>query len=207
MTVKRKGETSYKETSFGIIPRSKLIPLEIEGTKRAWDFILLKNKKGAIPISASFIKNLHKIAFGWIFPKMGGSFRKTEVEVSAHKPPKFYLVPQLTEDMCRDINKRIKHLPKLEDDNFINDLVDLLVWAHHRFLWIHPFLDYNGRIGRLLINMILLNLNLPPIELKVETQSGRSKYIKFLQDADGGNYKGLKKLIQTALKEAGESFK
>lgn len=40
--LKRKGETSYKETAFGIIPRSKLIPLEIEGIKRAWDFILKK---------------------------------------------------------------------------------------------------------------------------------------------------------------------
>ena len=30
---KRPGETSYKETAFGIIPRSKLIPLEIEGIK------------------------------------------------------------------------------------------------------------------------------------------------------------------------------
>jgi hypothetical protein len=36
---KRIGETSYKETAFGIIPRSQLIPLEIEGIKRAWDFV------------------------------------------------------------------------------------------------------------------------------------------------------------------------
>lgn len=39
---KRKDETSYKQTAFGIIPRSKLILLEIEGIKRAWDFILKK---------------------------------------------------------------------------------------------------------------------------------------------------------------------
>lgn len=50
MTIKKRGETSYKQTAFGIIPRSKLIPLEIEGIKRAWDFVLRKYSKGAIHI-------------------------------------------------------------------------------------------------------------------------------------------------------------
>jgi hypothetical protein len=37
MSSKRIGETSYSNTAFGIIPRSSLIPLEIEGMKRVWD--------------------------------------------------------------------------------------------------------------------------------------------------------------------------
>jgi len=59
--VKNKGETSYKETSFGIIPRSELIPLEIEGIKRAWDFVLRKRKKEKLPITPGFLKELHKV--------------------------------------------------------------------------------------------------------------------------------------------------
>ncbi len=46
---KRKGETSYKETTFGIIPRSELVPLKIAGIKNerqkiliTFDIILLK---------------------------------------------------------------------------------------------------------------------------------------------------------------------
>ena len=38
-STKPKGATSYKETTFGIIPRSKLLKLEIEGTKRGLDYI------------------------------------------------------------------------------------------------------------------------------------------------------------------------
>ncbi len=53
---KKIGETSYKQTAFGIIPRSKLIPLEIEGIKRAWDFVLQENKKEKIQI----IPELHR---------------------------------------------------------------------------------------------------------------------------------------------------
>src|SRR4030042_1853662 len=177
---KRKGETSYRETAFGIIPRSKLIPLEIEGIKKAWDFVLKKNGKGKLPLTPEFIKQMHKTGFGWIFPKMGGKYRIIDVKVSKHIPPKYYLVPQLTVEFSKDLKKRIKHLPKIEDEKFLDKLVSLLAWSHHKFLWIHPFQDYNGRIGRLLNNVILLNLNLPPVELKVETAAGRNRYVKAL---------------------------
>lgn len=58
---KKIGETSYKETAFGIIPRSKLIPLEIEGIKRAWDFVMGKFSKGKITIIPDFIQKLHEV--------------------------------------------------------------------------------------------------------------------------------------------------
>ncbi|MBU3925264.1 hypothetical protein KJ854_05005, partial [Patescibacteria group bacterium] len=61
---KNKGETSYKETAFGIIPRSKLISLEAEGIKKAWDFVLKKSEKGKLPLNSDFIKEIHKIGFG-----------------------------------------------------------------------------------------------------------------------------------------------
>ncbi|MBU1104275.1 Fic family protein [Candidatus Parcubacteria bacterium] len=198
---KRKDETSYRETAFGIIPRSKLIPLEIEGVKRTWDFILEKRKKTKIAIMPSFVKKLHKIGFAWIFPKEGGNFRKVEVTVSDHTPPKYYLISQLMDNYCKDLAERLKHLPDLNQADFLGELIRFLAWAHHRFLWIHPFKDYNGRIGRLLISIILLNLNLPPIELKVETKTGRKKYIQALKNADEGNLSELEKLIRDAVEE------
>lgn len=199
---KNKGETSYKETAFGIIPRSKLIPLEAEGIKKAWVFVLNKSDKEKLPIISDFIKEIHKIGFGWIFPDLGGKFRIVEVTVSSYIPPKFFLIPQLMEDFTKDLEIRIKYLPKIEDEKFLNELISLLAWSHHRFLWIHPFKDYNGRIARLLNNIILLNLNLPPIELKVETKSGRKKYIKALQSADDHDYSKLEKIFKSAIEEA-----
>jgi hypothetical protein len=79
MTRKRKDETSFKQTVFGIIPRPKLIPMEIEGIKRAWDFVLKRRGIGKIKITPDFIKNIHKIGFGWIFPEFGGKFRCASV--------------------------------------------------------------------------------------------------------------------------------
>lgn len=196
------GETSYKQTAFGIIPRSRLIPLEIEGIKRAWDFILQSRERGLIVLDRENILKIHKIGFGWIFPEDGGKFRKIDVTVSQHVPPKFYHVAQLMDNFLKDLEVRLDNLPDIGQSRYLDELIELLAWAHHRFLWIHPFCDYNGRIGRLLINIILLNLNLPPIELKVETQKGRLKYVKALEQADHGDYKNLKKLIAEALEES-----
>jgi Fic family protein len=199
---KKIGETTYKETAFGLIPRSKLIPLEIEGTKRAWDFIIKKVNSKKFTITVDFIKEIHNIGFGWIFPEIGGKFRNVEVKVSGHIPPKFYLVPQLMADFTADLKIRLKNLPKINKSDFFEKSISLIAWAHHRFLWIHPFTDYNGRIGRLLNSAILLSLDLPPIELKVETKSGRIKYVFALQAADNGNYSYLEKIIQKAMEEA-----
>ncbi len=206
MTKRHKGETSYKETVFGIIPRSRLIPLEIEGIKKAWDFVLSQHSRGKIPITPLSLQKIHKVSFGWIFPEMGGKFRNIEVVVSKHKPPRSYQVATLMKDFTEDLKVRLKYLPNIDNANFLSELTDLLSWAHHQFLWIHPFADYNGRIGRLLINIILLNLNLPPIELKVETKRGRTKYVEALQRSDEGRYDELKKLIQSALEEAVKEF-
>lgn len=184
------------------MPRAKLIPLEIEGIKRAWDFVVERSSNGKILITPVTLQKIHKIGFGWIFPDMGGKFRTINVTVSTHTPPSYYEVPLLMKVFCDDLSERINHLPKIHEPNYIVVLIELLAWAHHQFLWIHPFQDYNGRIGRLLINIILLNLVLPVIELKVETRVSRNLYIKALQAADDYNLDPLKKIITQALEEA-----
>ncbi len=201
------GETGYKQTAFGILPRSKLIPLEVEGIKRAWDFVVKKSEEKEDMLTPHFLRDVHQEGFGWIFPDMGGMFRKIDVSVSHHTPPKFYLVPELMDGFLKDVCARMESLSKVGNDTFIDELVILLAWAHHRFLWIHPFQDYNGRIGRILNNIILLSLGFPPIELKIETKPGRKAYVEALQLADTGNFSGLEKIVRTALDEAAEKTK
>lgn len=204
---KRVGETSYRKTAFGIIPRSRLIPLEIEGIKRAWDFVLSKQERSRLIMTPPLVKTIHKIGFGWIFPEIGGKFRRIDVEVSGHRPPQFYKVAELMEDFCRNLKERLRHLPSITEPQYLDKLVELLSWAHHRFLWIHPFTDYNGRMARLLINIILLDLDLPPIELKVETPVGRRRYVRSLATADKGDETDLQKLIREALEETARELK
>ncbi|MEN7981816.1 MAG: Fic family protein [Nanoarchaeota archaeon] len=82
-------------------------------------------------------------------------------------------------------------VPKEELKNYLNDFIDWhkenkdkfkpLVLAsilHNQFEHIHPFQDGNGRVGRLLLNYILLQNNYPPINIMLED---RQEYYKSLQ--------------------------
>ncbi|MGB2762630.1 MAG: Fic family protein [Minisyncoccales bacterium] len=201
-STKPKDATSFRETKFGIIPRSKLVKLEAEGVKKGLKFIKTLSKRDFL-ISPELILTIHKKCFSWIFPKWGGKFRKIEVEISDYQPPNFYKVPVLIKQFCDDLNERLKYIPsKTETDKYLREVVSLTAWAQHRFVWIHPFNDYNGRTARLLTNLIFLKLGLPLLEIKVETKKDRERYIKAMQLADKHNYSLLEEIISLALQEA-----
>ena len=207
-STKPKGATSYKDTAFGIISRSKLVKLEIEGTKKGLEHLenLLVRQK-SIKITQDLILELHKISFGWIFPKWAGKLRVIEVTFSGKEAPPFYQLTELVVNLCRDTEERISHLSNPANENFILEVVLLLAWFQHKFVFIHPFQDYNGRTARMLTILILLRLGLPPIELKSETEPDRRSYLTAMQKADDGDFSLLEKLISQALNESLESIK
>lgn len=203
---KPRGATSYRETAFGIILRSKLIELEIEGTKKGLEYIHDLAKGKIFHITPSLICKMHEVSFGWIFPQWAGRYRKIQVTFSGKEAPPYFQLEELMVNMCRDLEERMQHLPSVGSKRFIIETVKLLAWFQHRFVFIHPFQDYNGRIARMLTILILLKLNLPPIELQAERGSDREKYLTAMQKADEGNHSLLEKLISQALAEALNSF-
>lgn len=197
-STKPKGATPYKETAFGIIPRSKLLHLELEGTKRGLEHIAKIYHEDLTP---ELIRAVHKEAFGWIFPDWAGKFRTVRVEFSGKEPVLPHQVSELINNLCADLKERLKYLnPK--DENFIEKAVGLLSWFQHRFVWIHPFQDYNGRIARMLTTVVLLKLGLPPIEIKAETGLDRKRYLDAMYAADERDYNKLENLIGAALSES-----
>ena len=198
ISTKPKGATTYRETAFGIIPRSKLLHIELEGTKKVLELVAKIFKKEITP---DLILVIHKEAFGWIFPSWAGKYRKIRVEFSGKEAVLPHQIPELIANLCADLQERLKHLIT-QDENFINKVVELLAWFQHRFVWIHPFQDYNGRVARMLTILILLKLNLPPVEIKADTGLDRKKYLEAMYSADDSNYEKLENLIGRALSES-----
>ncbi len=194
-STKPKGATSYKQTAFGIVPRPKLLQLEIEGTKKGLEFIAANYHKDITP---EIILIIHELAFAWIFPDWAGKYRTIRVEYSGKEAPLPHLVPVLVTNLCADLDERLKHL----DKNFIEEIIKLLTWFQHHFVWIHPFQDYNGRLARMLTTYILLQIGLPPIEIKADTKEDRDNYLEAMYSADKGDYSKLEILIKHALDES-----
>jgi len=70
--------------------------------------------------------------------------------------------------------------------------VSLASQFHHRFVSIHPFLDGNGRVARLLMNTILMQNGYTPAIIPVEE---KQRYLEALQAADDGNLEPLHALV------------
>lgn len=126
---------------------------EIAQLQEASDFIDQQIGPGAT-ITHALIRELHRIAVGGLTregDKTPGSYRITEVGIqgSGHTPPLAATVQSEMSDFVDFINET-------KPQNL--DLLKTAI-AHHRFLWIHPFGNGNGRVARLLTYAMLVRQN------------------------------------------------
>jgi Fic family protein len=77
-------------------------------------------------------------------------------------------------------------------DRFSKQIAEL----HARYLRIHPFLDGNGPIGRLVLDLILVRLGYPPA---IISRSNRPRYLRALRRADAGDPAELEELLARAV--------
>ena len=115
-----------------------------------------------------------------LVPDWAGQWRRNQVVVGTHTPPPAHEVPILMRQYADDISTRLAHVSESE-----NLLLEMLAYAEGRFLSVHPFSDFNGRVVRLLLRELMFRLKLPPVKLLPETDSEDEQvYLKALRAAD-----------------------
>lgn len=167
-----------------ITTRSELNELETKGIANA-EIWLLKNKKDIL--NETFIKNLHKKMFGDIW-KWAGTFRTTERNIGVAP---YEIQPKLR-ILLDDVRFWV--------DNRTFSSKEIAIRFHHRLVQIHPFPNGNGRISRLMADLLMKQFGLPVLDWGsgslTEISELRRKYISALQDADNGDYSSLLHFIE-----------
>ena len=174
------GTTRSFETTQGALTYSELSERLAVALARILDRIL-QTPAQDIVVTPEWLCERHCELAGELFPDWAGRFRTTDVKVGTLEPPAFYHV--LVRSFCDDLAERLRHLP--EDD--LTHIAALLAWVDWRFQWIHPFKDFNGRIGRMVLAALLYKLALPPVETAPTDPEGRRAYLEALRAGDAGD--------------------
>ncbi|GFU39362.1 protein adenylyltransferase Fic [Nephila pilipes] len=162
------------ETRMSVPGKSVLEHNEILGLESALRYInkTLVNK-GTITVYD--ILAIHKRVLGHVDPTEAGSFRQNQVFVGDHIPPLASDVVYLMEEFAE----------WFQSDSFVQlHPVKQAAITHYKLVYIHPFVDGNGRTARLLMNLILMKNGYPPVIIR---KQDRSMYYNALQLANEGD--------------------
>lgn len=192
----------YFETKLAGNKRVSPSIKEIQNIEKAMAFVE-KNVKDS-PINRAFISEMHRMIVDGLKPppegegdRTPGEYRKSNLTInkSSHKPPEWLKVDDYMDELFDFVNR---------EDSPKYDLVKAAI-AHHRFVWIHPFGNGNGRTVRLFTYAMLVktgfNVNVGRIINPTAVFcSNRNDYYSYLSEADKGTGEGIMTWVEYVLK-------
>lgn len=123
-----------------------------------------------------------------------GMFREHDIQSfgAGMTPPSWPLVPARIQDWIDEANAAAG---EINGEGGV-PLPEVLARLHDGFEKVHPFIDGNGRTGRLVLNLLLVRLGYPPV---IVLKQQRPAYLAALQRADHGDYGPLGEILARAM--------
>lgn len=155
---------------------------------------LLKVAQGDT-ITEENIKTFHHLFYNRIDETNAGQYRKKQVIITGSDVE--FPKPETLDTLMKDF---VKQIPQLKQDLHP---VEFAAMVHAIFVNIHPFIDGNGRVARLLMNLALLQSGynitiIPPVV--------RTDYIRTLQDSNRNNFKPFIHFISEMVLESQKEY-
>ncbi len=156
---------------------------EAKNHEKAINFLFSIVNEG-YEIRAIDILSIHSLVLNMIEEDFAGRIRNGGVRITGANfvPPNANKVSDLLDELIDFVNTNPLQL---------ND-IELATIFHHKFVWIHPFFDGNGRTVRLAMNLLLMRKGFPPA---IILSNDRKKYYEALNQANNGNYQKLMLLM------------
>jgi Fic family protein len=164
----------------------------------------LRRLREGFPLSLRLIREMHEILLhsGRGASKQPGEFRRSQNWIGGTRPGNALFVPPPPDRLneCLDAFEKFLHL----DDPRLPPLIKAGL-AHVQFETIHPFLDGNGRLGRLLITLMLCEagvLREPILYLSLYFKARRAEYYRLLQEVrENGAWEAWMEFFLTGVRD------
>ena len=178
--------------------------LEVKGYADAADWVYNQASRPTMTsdrdiVTLAELRQIHRMAMTPVWDvtphpqaterEQPGSFREHDIQPfpGGMTPPSWPLVPVEMDTWLANANAI-----ETRAEPFAERIADL----HATFERIHPFLDGNGRTGRLVLNLVLVRLGYPPV---IIYKRNRSKYLAALRRADDGDRGALGELLARSI--------
>lgn len=170
------------ETRTAVPGKSILEHNEILGLDLALRFVNNSLVNKAL-LTVNDVLAMHRRILGHVNPVDAGTFRRSQVYVGEHTPPRASLVPDLMEDFVDWLNS---------EEALRLHPVKYAALAHYKLVFVHPFVDGNGRTARLLMNLLLMRVGYPPVIVR---KQDRALYYEYLQLGNEGDVRPFVRFI------------
>lgn len=158
----------------GITVGGKTLREHLEATNNAAGYdLIVRLAREEAPINHVLVQQVHEVVTRGIL-ESAGRYRTRNVRITGavRSPPDWQHILREMDELFADIGRNDR------------DVIEMTAYFHHRFVAIHPFVDGNGRVARLLGNLYLLRNGYPPVVLD---QKNRQDYYRALREADNGD--------------------
>ncbi len=167
----------------------------------------LKRLREGFPLSLRLIKEIHGVLMSGVRggTKEPGEFRRSQNWIGGSRPGTARFVPPPPDELMNCLGALEKFI---HNDPFATPALIKAALTHVQFETIHPFLDGNGRLGRLLITFLLCAegvLNEPLLYLSLYFKEHRSEYYDHLQNVRrNGDWEAWLAFFLTGVKRTAE---
>jgi Fic family protein len=174
---------------------------EAKNLSEAIDFLEKLASDVSRPISEADIRQLHYLVLKDIRDADAGKYRSVAVEISGsqYKPP----APESIAAQMQELSTWLVEASVPGNKWKPEDALLVSAAAHAWFVTIHPFVDGNGRVGRLILNLLLMRFGYP---IAIITKADRGRYYDSLEISQSSDLSALTSLIAECVEESLEEY-
>ncbi len=174
---------------------------EARNLSAAVDFLESLAQDSTQPIKEFNVRQIHGLVLKDIDDKNAGGYRKVQVQISgsSYEPPGPEQVPEQMETFGRWLAEA-----SCPDGNFASpEGLLCAVVAHTWLVYVHPFIDGNGRVARLIMNLILMRYGFP---IAIISREDRLRYYDALEESQASDLSSFLALLVESIEESLEEY-